>query len=123
MNFPSLLNLYESLFGALRNDEALSGKVVGIFDDLPTGQTEGPYLVFGDTNAAEGRNLDDSEKKIFVRVHIWSSYRGRKEVLEVADLLEAAMPEEFFFEALEVLRDDESGWWHGVVTLRAYVQR
>ena len=52
-------------------------------------------------------------------LHLWSEYQGRREVLEVADLIFAAMPMDWFVEELITLKDP-SGWWHGVLTIRGF---
>lgn len=116
----SVYDLHEALFSALRNDGALSGVITGIFDYRPANKNDGPYLVFEDTNATDGRVMDRSEQKVYLHVDIWSAYQGRKEVLMVADLIKQALPEAFFFDDLDVIRDDESGWRHGMMTLHAY---
>ena len=42
-----------------------------------------------------------------------------EEVLQIADLVRAALPSEWFYEELTVLKDP-SGWYHGVLTIKGY---
>jgi len=97
---------------------ALGETVTGVFDTVPSEQAS-PYLVIGQLQSLEGRLLDASERQWAVDVHIWSSYLGRKEIVEIADAIRNALPEKWFFEELIVL-EDPSGWYHGVLTIRGY---
>jgi hypothetical protein len=94
-----------------------------VFDFEPDEETPGPYVVIGDTHEVEGRTMADDERKVFVRLHIWSSYRGRKEVIGIERDIEAALEgSEYLFESFQVLLD-ESDWMHGVVVYRTYIER
>ena len=116
----SLIGLHRTLYSALTGDALLMEQCKGVYD-VPPVDAASPYVVVGDTHAVEGRLLDNSENKVFVRLHIWSDYKGRKEILEVAALVRAALPEAFLLEDLEVLRDAaDPQWWHGIMTLRTY---
>jgi hypothetical protein len=97
---------------------ALGETVTGVFDKVPSEQAS-PYIVIGQLQSLEGRLLDASERMWAVDVHIWSSYLGRKEIVEIADEIRNALPGKWFFEELVVL-EDPSGWFHGVLTIRGY---
>lgn len=97
---------------------ALGGMVTGVFDKLP-GEQASPYVVIGQLQSLEGRLLDHSERNWAVDVHIWSSYLGRKEIVEIADAIQDVLPDKWFFEELIVL-EDPSGWYHGILTIRGY---
>lgn len=104
--------IYTTIVAALGDD------VTGVFDKVPTEQPS-PYIVIGQLQSLEGRLLDHSERMWAVDVHIWSSYAGRKEVVEIADAIRDGLPEKWFFEELIVL-EDPSGWYHGILTIRGY---
>lgn len=118
-----LTDVHRLLYDTLSGNGDLMEIVTGIFDDPPDDQA-GPYIVLGDLHAVPGRMLDGNEAETFLRLHIWSSYKGRKEVLLVAQLTRAALFErDFLFEDLTVARDDESEWWHGTVVFRIFDRR
>jgi len=108
--------IYTTLSSAFPAGEDV--KITGIFDKVPLEQ-KGPYIVIGQLQSLEGRLLNASERMWAVDVHIWSSYLGRKEVVEIADVIRNALPEKWFFEELIVL-EDPSGWYHGILTIRGY---
>lgn len=115
----SLLTLHQGLYSALTGNAALMVVVKGVYD-VPPPCASPPYLSLGAMHEVEGRLLDNTETKVFLRVHIWSQYKGHKQVLQVATLVRAALPEWTLFEDLEIMQDEEPNWWHGVMTLRAY---
>jgi hypothetical protein len=120
-----LSGLYEDVYRRLTGHEPLADLLNGekVYDFEPDEETPGPYVVIGDTHEVEGRTIADEERKVYVRLHIWSSYRGRKEVIGIEREIEAALGEsEYLFESFQVLLD-ESGWMHGVVVYRTYIER
>ena len=112
-------SVHEEIFAVLSGIEALTG----VFDgQAPDGQP-GPYAVIGQTQELQGRLLNDSERKLYTDIHIWSSYQGKAEILAILDAIESAMPENYLFEDCQVIKDDASGWQHGVLTWRVYFER
>ena len=108
--------LYERLTGYA----PLTAVVTGVFDDPPKDQ-RAPYIVMDGLQQLEGRLLDGGERKGIVQLHIWSAYKGRKETLLVAGLMDEALAGDMFlFEEMDDFPDEESGWWHGVATYRVY---
>jgi len=115
----NLESLYTELYAALTGNTVLMAKVTGIFDGLAPESQAGPFIVMGELQELPGRTMDEEERKCLVTFHVWSDYRGRKEVLQVAEALDKAMPEGFLFDEIQVLRDADN-WWHGVSTYRTY---
>jgi hypothetical protein len=126
----TLEDIYKDVYARLSDDAALTGKIGPgkVFDFEAVTETPGPYIVIGDTHETEGRTLDGDERKVSVRLHIWSKYRGRKEIIEIEREAERAMSgpsatgEEYLFESFQVLMDDD-GWMHGVLVMRIYIER
>lgn len=117
--------LYEDVYKNLTEHDPLTALLGGkkVFDFEPGEETPGPYIVIGDTNEVEGRTMDDSERKVFVRLHIWSAYQGRKEVSKIERAIETALDgDRYFFESSQILRSDD-GWMHGVVVFRTFIER
>jgi len=113
--------IIQDIYTALSTNAGVMGKVTGIFDVPPEDQPS-PYIVIDTLQSLEGRLLNATERQWAVDVHIWSSYKGKKEVLEIADLVVKALDDSWFFEELMVMRDP-SGWFHGVLTIRGYERR
>jgi len=114
----SYASITQDIYNTLTNNALLMDTVTGVFDVVPSDQ-ESPYIAMGQLQALEGRLLDHSERSWSMDLHIWSSYRGRLEVVQIADLIMPIVPSDWWFEELIVL-DDDSGWYHGVLTLRGY---
>ena len=85
-------------------------------------ETPGPYIVIGDTFDSEGRVMSDEERRVEVRLHIWSSYLGRAQVINIEQAVEASMSgggQTYIFESFQIVRDDD--WMHGIVVFRTYL--
>ena len=121
-----LSELYRDIYARLTGNNALVAILGGerVFDYMPDAKTPGPYIVIGDTFDTEGRVMSDEERRVEVRLHIWSSYRGRAQVIEIEQAVEAAMEsaaQVYIFESFQILRDED--WMHGVVVFRTYIDR
>lgn len=111
---------HNELITALRGNAALMAKITALKDSVPDNQ-QSPYILVGDTTNNGIVDIENSSNEIYTYFHIWSNYKGRKEVLEINDLLKAALPDWCYYEAITVLQDsDEPTWWHGVVTIHYY---
>ena len=102
----------------LTGSTALMAKLKGVWT-YPPDEQACPYIVIEGFQALPGRLLNWGEKAWSADLHIWSSYRGMKEVLEIADLVYPLIPAEWFSEELLTVRD-LSGLYHGILTLRGY---
>jgi hypothetical protein len=121
-----LKDLYEDIYSRLAGNDALVTLLGGerVFDYMPDEDTPGPYIVIGDTFDTEGRVMSDEERRVEVRLHIWSSYRGRAQLIDIEQAVEAAMDsagQVYIFESFQILRDED--WMHGVVVFRTYLDR
>ena len=108
----------QAVYSALASSVALMAKITGVFDVVPEG-TKGPYIALGYQQSLRGRIINEQERLWYYDLDIWSSYQGRKEILEIADLVRAALPPGWFYEELVVLKDP-SGWYHGILTIKGY---
>ena len=110
--------IIQKIYNALTTNNDLMNKISGVYDVIPEEEVS-PYVVIDTLQSLEGGLLNAKERQWAVDVHIWSDYKGKKEVLEIADLIVKALDETWFFEELMVTRD-QSGWFHGVLTIRGY---
>ena len=123
----TLEELYEDIYARLSSSEELTALIGAdsIFDYTPDDSVNGPYVVIGDTNEVEGRLLNDEERKVFIRLHVWSSYDGRSEAIAISREVEKILSEDvntYIFESLQVLHDAEE-WIHGVLVFRTYIEK
>ena len=123
----TLTELYEDIYQRLTESEALAALIGSkrIYDYLPDESVAGPYVVIGDTNEVEGRLINDDERKVYIRLHIWSSYRGRSQTIAIERVIESVLMADknnYIFDSFQVLRDNED-WVHGVIVFRAYIEK
>ena len=123
----TLEDLYADIYARLSDNEELSDLIGAdrIFDYLPDESVPGPYIVIGDTNEVEGRLLNDEERKVFIRLHVWSSYAGRKETIDISRKVEKILSKDtnlYIYESLQILHDDEQ-WVHGILVFRTYIEK
>lgn len=94
--------------------------LTGVFDEQAPADQPSPYAVLGAVQELPGRLIADSERKLYVTLHLWSDYHGKVELLGLVDAIETALPNNFCFDDFQLLRDEASGWEHLVMTLRVY---
>lgn len=118
--YDAILRLREKMTG----DAELMAAVSGVFDEEAPRDQRSPYVVVGYAREAEGRLIGDAERRGWVRVHIWSDKKGKREILSVYRILDRVIPDDaYLFEDFEVVPDPSSGWTHGVVEYRFYFDR
>lgn len=114
----SQLTITQEIYTALTSNSTLMAKITGVFDVVPEGQAS-PYISLGYQQAVRGRLLNESENTWYFNIDIWSNYQGRKEVLELAELVVQSFKPEWFLDELVVLQDEDN-WSHAVVTVKGY---
>lgn len=123
----SLLALQTKLYEALASHTPLMSKVTGIYDDAPKAKT--PYVTIGNPTVNDWSSKTFNGEDITFTLHVWSDYKGKKEVYEIFDLLLTALTEPLVIndvfemefqrrEFMEVLDDNLSGQKHGILRLR-----
>ncbi len=123
----TLTELYEDVYRRLSSSPELT-LLLGegrIYDYMLDDSIPGPYVVVGDTNEVEGRLINDDERKVYIRLHIWSSYHGRSQTIAIERVLEDVLMTDknnYIFENFQLLHEDEQ-WIHGVVTFRTYIEK
>lgn len=111
----------------------LNGALRSVYDTgVVPDEKAGPYLVLGYSQAFQGEQMNASERKFALDIHIWSQANGRKECQAIAKDIDALLCDNLltvgasacwvWFEELQILVD-ESGWWHGILTLRTELTR
>lgn len=88
--------LQQAIYTTLTASAPLVAAVQGIYDHVPQVSDSGagsafPYVTLGENTVSAWATDDWSGGDAVVRVHVWSRYRGRKEALEILDLIRAAL--------------------------------
>jgi hypothetical protein len=60
----------------------LSAANISVFDDVPE-NTSYPYVVIGEETATNNGSKDLDGLEYTLTVHVWSNYRGRREIKEI----------------------------------------
>lgn len=123
--------LQKTIYAALDGNNALSAVVSGVYDDVPEGANY-PYVIVGEhtSNNFGSKTLDGLEYTL--TIHIWSQYRGRKEVKEIAEIIYDALHDSSLSvsgaslvnlrqEFETTLLDSDGITRHGVMRFRAVV--
>ena len=64
--------------------------ITGVFDDVPT-DTAYPYIVIGDETATNISAKDKDFHEHTLTIHIWSQYRGNRDIKEIMKRVYAAL--------------------------------
>ena len=71
--------IYNALSGSVTGIDSAS---VAVYDDVPEGATY-PYIVIGEETSANDGTKDIDAVEYTLTLHIWSQYRGRREIKEI----------------------------------------
>ena len=85
--------LQKTVYTALVNASLTSASgsaITGVFDDLPEG-TNYPYVVIGDDTATNISAKDKDIHEHTLNIHIWSQYRGRRDIKEIMGQIYTAL--------------------------------
>jgi hypothetical protein len=92
----SFTEIQASIYSKLNSTPAVTALVKGVYDDVPQAakSEDGnafPFLVIGDDDYLNWDTDDIVGWQADFRVHIWSRYRGKKEILEIATAVHNAL--------------------------------
>ena len=119
----SIIDKHAALYAALKDNAALSAVITGIYD-MPQDNAISPYIQVGATQEVNNELLDNAGAEITTTFDIWSSYKGRKEIMQIRDKIINALPPWALYDGIEIMRDSaEPDWWHGIVDIRYYEYR
>ena len=88
--FPLQQGIFSTLSSATLADVSGTSITSRVFDDVPEG-TAYPYLVIGEETAT---NIDTKDKEAHehtLTFHVWSQYRGRKEIKNIMSQIYTAL--------------------------------
>jgi len=105
--------------------------ITGVFDDVPT-DTAYPYIVIGDETATNISAKDKDFHEHTLTIHIWSQYRGNRDIKEIMKRVYAALNDVSYtvsgasgvnlkHEFQRTLTEGDGITRHGVMRFRAVV--
>ena len=88
-SFELQKSVFAKLVAASITDYA-GDAITGVFDDVPT-DTAYPYVVIGDETATNISAKDKDFHEHTLTIHIWSQYRGNRDIKEIMEQVYAAL--------------------------------
>lgn len=81
-----------AIYDALTGDSTLMAAVTGVYDGVPQptdggAGTDFPYVTIGETQHQEWDTDTELGADATVTIHVWSRYRGRKEVKDIQAII------------------------------------
>jgi hypothetical protein len=127
-------DLQRTVFEALTGEPALTALLGGakIYDHAPAG-VHFPYVTFGRTSVYDWSTGTESGTEQLFTLHIWSKTKGRKEALEIMEIVKARLDDaplaldphhlvNLRFEFGEARYDDDLSVHHGLLRFRAVIE-
>ena len=81
-SFALQQGLYNVITGGTLTDVDGTSITSKVYDDVPEGTTY-PYVVIGEETATEIGTKDKDAHEHTLTIHVWSQYRGRKEIKNI----------------------------------------
>ncbi|WP_434813787.1 tail completion protein gp17 [Bacillus halotolerans] len=104
--------LQTAIFQRLSTDEELNARVTGVLDAVSKDQKK-PYVTTGDDDVSSFETKTSKGEIINVVLHCWSDYSGKKEAMQILDLMLQAItrePSSYIFNVSAVNAAGESAW-------------
>jgi hypothetical protein len=128
MRRTSLLPLQDSLLERLSQDMGLNSKNIPVYDHV-LDSAGYPRITLGEDTVKDWSTKLDYGEEITHTLHVWSQYKGKKEVKEIMNLILESLTEPlsldsgFFVEFskldfMEVINDSDGLTKHGIIRLR-----
>jgi hypothetical protein len=125
----AILSLQTAIYNRLSNDTQLAAKITGVYDAVDE-NTIFPYVTLGNGDTVNNWSTGTwYGEELTHTMHVWSRYKGKKEVIEIMNLIINALSQplsldggflvEFIqLEFMEVLSDPDDITRHGVMRYR-----
>lgn len=92
-----------------------------VYDSIAPTSSTSPYAVITSTYIRDGRLLNNTEKYLQVNINVWSSYKGKKEVIRLSDKIYDVLETDFDLENQQFILDP-SGWSRAILTYSIYIE-
>tara|TARA_Y100000114_G_scaffold105524_1_gene98774 strand:+ start:889 stop:1296 length:408 start_codon:yes stop_codon:yes gene_type:complete len=122
--------LQQTIYNTLNNDSTLKTTLgCPVFDDVPSSQ-DYPFATIGEETSTEFGTKDLVGSQTTVNLHVWSQYKGAREVKNIMDRIHTLLHDTSLsvtgfnlvnlrFEFADTLRDPDGITRHGVMRFRA----
>lgn len=100
-----ILNVQDAVFQRLANDPVLSSAVTGIFDKVPENE-QFPYVVLGRCYGTPYRTKTTDGERIELTLDIWSGDNGKKETIDISNLIGAALEAPIFLDSADLFSQE-----------------
>lgn len=127
-------DLQKAAYQALTADSALTSLLGAswLYDDVPQ-DADFPYVVIDQMRLNDWSTGTERGSEHILMLHIWSRYRGKREVYEIADAIRAALDDaeltldgnrliNLTHQYSDLKRDEDGETWHGVMRFRAVTE-
>lgn len=127
-------DLQKAAYQALKTDAVLTSLlgVNWLYDDVPQ-NADFPYVVIDQMRINDWSTGTERGSEHSLMLHIWSRYRGKREVHEIADGLRDALHDaaltlddnrliNLTHQYSDMKRDEDGETWHGVMRFRAVTE-
>nr|WGD92767.1 DUF3168 domain-containing protein [Bacillus subtilis] len=81
--------LQMAIFQRLSTDKELNARVTGVLDAVSKDQKK-PYVTTGDDDVSPFETKTSKGEIINIVLHCWSDYNGKKEAMQILDLMLAS---------------------------------
>lgn len=128
------LNLQGALLTTLKSHAPLMALISNVFDEVPQGYNQFPYVVIGEDVHAAWDTDTTSGSDVAITIHVWSRKRGRAETKRVQAQIYNALHRQDFsitgyrliacdFVSSETFLDDDGKTRHGVQQFRILIDQ
>lgn len=127
-------DLQKAVFATLAADSALGALLGGakIFDHAPA-DVRFPYVTFGRTSVYDWSTSTEGGSEQLFTLHVWSKAKGRKEALDIMEIVKGCLDGaalflgqhhlvDLRFDYGEVSYDDDISVHHGLLRFRAVIE-
>lgn len=127
-------DLQKAVYQALTTDSALTTMLgAGWLHDAVPQNTDFPYVVIDQMRVNDWSTGTERGSEHIMMLHVWSRYRGKREVYEIADAIrdalhDAALPLDgndlinLTHQYSDLKQDEDGETWHGVMRFRAVTE-
>lgn len=126
MKSPDLA-LHDALIARIESDTSYT-----IYDDNPQSVAY-PYIVMGEMIAGDWSAKGEPGQEVFATLHLWSQYKGKKEILEIYDgVLQAITRAELdlgsdfnalsYYDSWNLIIDIDGITRHGILRFRHLIE-
>jgi Protein of unknown function (DUF3168) len=124
----SILNLQDAILNRLKSNQFIVDKGVGVYDYVPK-DTGYPRITLGEDTINNWSTKTNYGEDITHTLHVWSQYKGKKEVKEIMNLILESLNEPLSLDSgflidfsrvefMQVLDDPDGITRHGIMRFR-----